>query len=521
VEIDGFPHVYRTPREAADLGLAYLPEDRLRQGVCPGLSVRANMVLNDPPQAALGPLALAGAEARVTRDQVAALDVRLRDIGQPIAELSGGNQQKVVLGRWLLTEPKVLLLDEPTHGVDVAARAEIHSLIRQLAERGCAVVLISSEIPEVLGHCDRVAVFRAGRVSEVYDARTTTAESLAEAALPRPQKPGDKAADRAHPSRRRLRSEFRGTAAGLVVVVAALAAVLTMTTSGRFQTVANLHGVIASAATLTVLALGASVVMIAGGIDISIGSLLALAAGVGGMVMTRVSGPGQNVPLGVLAALATGAAGGLLNAGLAILGRVHPIVVTLGTLTIYRGLLISLTGGHVLGGLPEGFRRLATGRVATLGVEGSVVVMFAMALLIHLWLGQTRSGRRVYAFGGNPRAARLLGVSRRRAWCSAFAVGGICAGLAGLLELAQNGSMQSGMGTGAELRAIAAAVIGGTALAGGRGGAPGVVMGAILLSLLQNALVLWEVSQYRFDVVIGGLLLAAVLGDRALRRAEV
>ena len=92
--------------------------------------------------------------------------------------------------------------------------------------------------------------------------------------------------------------------------------------------------------------------------------------------------------------------------------------------------------------------------------------------------------------------------------------------MAGLLELAQNGSMQSGMGTGAELRAIAAAVIGGTAVAGGRGGVAGVVLGALLLSLVQNALVLWEVSRHRYDLVLGGLLLAAILGDRALRRPE-
>ena len=108
------------------------------------------MVLNDPASTALGPLAIAAAEARVTREQVAALGVRLRDIAQPISELSGGNQQKVVLGRCLLTDPNVLLLDEPTRGVDIAAKAEIHRLIRQLADRGCAVVLISSELPEVL-----------------------------------------------------------------------------------------------------------------------------------------------------------------------------------------------------------------------------------------------------------------------------------------------------------------------------------------------------------------------------------
>src|SRR5262249_25284230 len=159
---------------------------------------------------------------------------------------------------------------------------------------------------------------------------------------------------------------LRSNAAGLVVALAVLATALAATTGGRFQTAANLLGIVENATTLTILALGAAAVIIAGGIDISVGALLALAAAVGGLVMSRFQAPALGVPLGVLAALATGAGGGLLNAGLALAGRVHPIVVTLGMLTVYRGLLISLTGGNDLGGLPPGFRRLATGRVAGL-----------------------------------------------------------------------------------------------------------------------------------------------------------
>jgi ABC-type sugar transport system ATPase subunit/ribose/xylose/arabinose/galactoside ABC-type transport system permease subunit len=517
VEVDGYPCTIDSPRDALAVGLAYLPEDRLRQGICPGLSVRANMVLNDRAATTLGPLALAPLEAIVTNEQVAALGVRLRGITQPAGELSGGNQQKVVLGRWLLTEPKVLLLDEPTRGVDVGARAEIHRLVRQRADRGCAVVLISSDLPEVLAHSDRIAVFRSGRLAGVFEGRGASPEAIAEAALPQASLSHGGARGRAA-SRRRLRPELRGNAAGLLLALTSLALALAATTGGRFQTAANLLNVVDNATALTILALGAAAVIIAGGIDISVGSLLALAAAVGGLVMGRWPRPELGVPLGVLAALATGAGGGMLNASVALVGRVHPIVVTLGTLTVYRGLLIGLTGGHVVGGLPGEFRRLATGHPGGFAVQGSVVIMLAAVLLVHLWLGHTRSGRHLYAFGGNPRAARLLGIRRGRAWLPAFAAGGLCAATAGLLELAQNGSMQSGMGTGAELRAIAAAVIGGTAVSGGRGGVVGVVLGALLLSLVQNALVLWEVSRHHYDLVIGGLLLAAILVDRGVRR---
>jgi ribose/xylose/arabinose/galactoside ABC-type transport system permease subunit/ABC-type branched-subunit amino acid transport system ATPase component len=526
LELDGYPYTFHSPAEAVGAGLVYLPEDRLRQGLCPGLPVRANMVLNNPSVTALGPLALGPAEARVTRRQVAALGVRLRSIEQPVAELSGGNQQKVVLGRWLLTEPKVLVLDEPTRGVDVAAKAEIHRLVRLLASRGCAVVLISSDLPEVLAHSDRIVVFRSGRAAGVFDAGSATAEVLAQAALPLPSLADQHQQPRGL-KKRRLRPAFRSTA-GLIVALATLAAALAATTGGRFLTAANLLHVVNNATTLTILALGAAAVIIAGGIDISVGALLALAAAVGGLVMGRFARPAPapasalGVPLGVLAALGTGAAGGLLNAALALTGRVHPIVVTLGMLTVYRGLLISLTGGHDVGGLPEEFRRLATAHPAwgaiAIPIPGSILVMLATAAAVHLWLAHTRSGRSLYAFGGNPRAARLAGIGQGRTWSAAFAAGGSCAALAGLLELAQNGLMQSSMGTGAELRAIAAAVIGGTAVNGGRGGVPGVVLGALLLSLVQNALVLWQVSRYHYDLVIGSLLLAAILIDWSLRR---
>src|SRR5262249_23770059 len=124
------------------------------------------------------------AETAATRQEIDTLGVRLRDPSQPIGQLSGGNQQKVVLGRWLLTEPKLLVLDEPTRGVDVGAKAEIHRLVRRLADGGCGVVLISSELPEVCAHSDRIAVFRSGSLAGVFDAATTDPVTLAHAALP-------------------------------------------------------------------------------------------------------------------------------------------------------------------------------------------------------------------------------------------------------------------------------------------------------------------------------------------------
>jgi simple sugar transport system permease protein len=181
-------------------------------------------------------------------------------------------------------------------------------------------------------------------------------------------------------------------------------------------------------------------------------------------------------------------------------------------------LLITLTGRQSITDLPDAFVGWSNARF--LGANGSAVLGVAVAAAMYLWLARRRGGRYVMATGASPTAARLVGISRTRSWLAAFGAGGILAALAGLLELSQTGSLQSSTGAGYELVAIAAAVIGGVSISGGRGSVGGVCLGALLLSLIYNALVLWEVSRYHYSLVTGGLLLAAVLVDLAWRRME-
>jgi ribose/xylose/arabinose/galactoside ABC-type transport system permease subunit len=256
----------------------------------------------------------------------------------------------------------------------------------------------------------------------------------------------------------------------------------------------------------------------AGGIDISLGSLMALSAAAAGLVLKLPFSPWVTIPAAIAAAVAVGTAGGLANAALSLVGRVHPIVVTLGTMTIYRGLMISMTGGHTITDLPGEFVGWSTARFA--GLNGSVALGGVAAVFMYAWLGHFRSGRYLVAEGSSPSAARLVGISRGRTWLAAFGAGGLLAALAGVLELSQTGALQSGMGAGYELQAIAAAVIGGVAISGGRGSVLGVCLGALLLSLIYNALVLWQISRYHYSLVTGGLLLAAVLVDLAWRRLD-
>jgi rhamnose transport system ATP-binding protein len=168
---------------AVSLGIAYVPEDRRRHGVIPEMSVAANTTL-----AALDAVSRHGfLQERRERDLAASFverfAVRAASLDAPVHTLSGGNQQKVALARWLATRPRVLILDEPTQGVDVGAKAEIHRLIVDLAEQGLAILLISSELPEILGMCDRIGVMRQGRLVSVLDRAEATPERILALAL--------------------------------------------------------------------------------------------------------------------------------------------------------------------------------------------------------------------------------------------------------------------------------------------------------------------------------------------------
>lgn len=180
--LDGEPVKIKRPRDAMDRGIAYVPEDRQNQGLLMSMSVARNMTLPMVPQLAQLGWVRQSLERRSALDYVERLRIILREVEQPIAELSGGNQQKVVLSKWLLTQPRIIILDEPTRGIDVGAKAEVHRLMGELAAQGIAILMISSELPEVLAMSDRVLVMREGRLVAHLDKSQMSAERIMAAA---------------------------------------------------------------------------------------------------------------------------------------------------------------------------------------------------------------------------------------------------------------------------------------------------------------------------------------------------
>jgi rhamnose transport system ATP-binding protein len=183
IRLNGQPIRPRAPEDAIALGVAYLPEDRRRHGVILDLAVDANLTLASLKAISRGGFLDRRAETSIANDLVSALGIKTSSLSTPVRHLSGGNQQKVALGRWLVRPPALLILDEPTQGVDVGAKAEIHRLIGDLAARGMAVLMISSELIEVLGMSDRIVVMRQGGVAAVISRADASAESVMAAAF--------------------------------------------------------------------------------------------------------------------------------------------------------------------------------------------------------------------------------------------------------------------------------------------------------------------------------------------------
>jgi rhamnose transport system ATP-binding protein len=184
VTIDGKAAIITEPSQAIDLGLAFVPEDRAAAGIFRTLSVEENITAAVPKKIAPGGIIRRALEKTMAQDSVKKLSIRLASLRQPIGELSGGNQQKSILARWLLTDPSVLILDEPTRGIDIGVKAEFYDMIGELAAGGRAILLISSELPELLALCDRVLVMSEGRLTANIPRAEATQESIMQAAVP-------------------------------------------------------------------------------------------------------------------------------------------------------------------------------------------------------------------------------------------------------------------------------------------------------------------------------------------------
>ncbi len=486
--------------------IALVPEDRQHEGLHLPFSLRDNMAM-----ATAGPGRIPRAhEAESSQGFMQRLAIKAPTDAVPAQSLSGGNQQKVLLGKWLATKPNVLILDEPTRGVDVSAKAQIHELIAEIAASGVAVLVISSELKEVLTLGDRILVMREGKLSGELSRTEATQERILDLALPK--ETGPEAAPTVSSAKPKLRPEVG--VGGLLIATLLLAAGL----NPQFLATGNILDMLVKVAPALIVGCAMTLVILAREIDISVGSLMGLCAACLG-VACSTDRMGLPVPVGVGICLGVGVLGGLINGLLVTFGRVPSIIVTLGMLTILRGVTERVMGGKWIEKLPDGLRAFGTGNVA--GLPYSVLMAIVFALLTW-WLAKgTRFGVQVFALGSNPSAAKLRGVPEHRIKLCVFMLTGLAAGIAALFSATQLQVIESGFGSGFELVAIASVIVGGTSIQGGRGTVLGTILGAITLGIVSTVLIflkLGDSATYWERAIQGGFILVAIIGDQIWRR---
>ncbi|MBB4227988.1 ATP-binding cassette domain-containing protein [Rhizobium mongolense] len=518
IELKGAKVAFKSPADAVRAGVAYVSEDRLGQSLVMDFSILENASLSILDKTTRSGLNSRSKAMELTHGELQRMRLKHRDVDQPVKELSGGNQQKVVLAKWLATKPDLLILDEPTQGIDVQAKAEVHAMIAELARNGLAIIVISSELPELLGVSDRIVVLREGQKTGEFPAKEATQEKVLHAATQGPSPVASALTTEdalAAPTSGWLRRMTAQREFGLVIAIAAILLPVSIINPRVFG-VDNITAVAMDVALLAIVALAQMFVLVTRNIDLSVASIIGLSAYAAARTLELY--PDVGILGGVAVACLVGAAAGLVNGLLVAYGRLPAIVATLGTLFIYRGMNAISAGGHQISAdvVPEGWLRMTTTRIVGVPL---IVVIAAVVLAIGAFvLNRTSFGRELFASGSNPDGARLIGIAVDRRVVSAFTIAGILTGLCGALWASRYATVDARVASGFELTVIAAVVVGGVAIRGGAGTIKGIVLGSITLLIIRNGLTLVRVDPLWLQGIYGLVIIAAIGVDAAVNR---
>lgn len=503
VLIGSVPARLKSPQSAVKSGVSYLPGDRHGEGIFGDLSVRENFSSRSPADDIVAGFVRRGSEEKRARGAVDQFAIKTPGLETPIRSLSGGNQQKLVLASVLAMKPRVLLVDEPTQGVDVGARAEIYKVLREVARSGVAIIVVSSDANEVAGLSDRVAIFSRGRIVEVLEADRVVEDNITAAVLK-----STSHREKAHKKASALLNWAAGNTAPLVMVLGAI--LLLTAVVGYFNpfyvSPRNLMGMATLIATLALVSYGQQTLLLVGGIDLSVGPLMGLCTVVASFFLVQdVSASGMVT--GWAAVLGVALLVGFINWVLVDPLKLHPMVATLATFMAIQA--VSL----ILRPTPDGMFDSAL--MKSLATKlGFIPVTFIAALIIALVLEYTLYKRSIgvsfRGLGSRPEAARVAGISPVKTRLIAYMTCSFLAGLAAITMMSQVGVGDPRAGINYTLTSIAAAVIGGASLFGGRGSFIGCLLGAAFLTQINSITSFLGLDQAWQNYLLGTLILVAV-----------
>jgi L-arabinose transport system permease protein len=312
--------------------------------------------------------------------------------------------------------------------------------------------------------------------------------------------------------RSRASSRFDPLIMALLIALAILVFIIGVQKPDVFFLPVNLLNIGQAITLIGLVTLAQTVVIVMGGLDISIGSTVGLVS----ICVALLMRDNNSLPVGLASGLVIGGLAGLINGLLITVGRLEPIIATLGTMAAYRGAAFIVTNGAPIGIMNRTFNQIGSGRLA--GIPIPIVILAVVTLAFYAFLNMTSAGRNVFAIGGNPIAARFSGININRYRLAIYGLSGLVAGIAAIVLTARSNAGQPNAATGLELESITAAVLGGTAMSGGKGTVLGAVLGVLILGVLENGMVLLGVNQFYQNILKGALLIIAVLIQRWLNR---
>ncbi len=497
---------FRTPRDAARAGVLFAPEDRKRDGLALGRSARENISMGILDRIQTGGVIAPARENLIVERAAHQASLSASLLDRECRRLSGGQQQKVMLARCLAAQPRILLLAEPTRGVDVGARDEIHGIMKRLALEGVTVLVVSSDTQEIVDICSRVVVFERGRSAAELRGGEITREALisASARAAAKSRRSEGAAKAAAPPR--LAHRLGDVGVPLAALIATF--LIFALTARHFLSAQNVDGLARQLGLLGLASLGQMAVILTGGIDLSIGSVVSISNMLSAYLLLN-----GDAPTAVGATLALGVLVGFTTATLVHL-RFPPFLATYAVSLILVGLSLAEFGQSV-GPVPRSFWVVATAQIGPIPVATLVVAaLFAAAYLI---VRRTALGRHLFAFGRDAEAARLNGIRPYRMLLAAYLTSGVLASVGGLFLSARVGAGLPRSGLGVELDAIAAVVLGGASLFGGHISVVGTLAGVLVLTLIANGFNLIQVDPF-FSGMMRGAIMLLVVGLWAARR---
>ncbi|MCW2739841.1 MAG: hypothetical protein JWR45_263 [Blastococcus sp.] len=509
---------------AVDAGVVYLSSDRRNESLFAGLTVGDNLGMGVLDELSSAGIMRTRKERSFVADSIERYRIRVGHAGQQPTELSGGNQQKVALSRVLAMRPQVVLIDEPTQGVDARSRLDIYRFLRAIADSGSAVVVVSSDASELAGLCDRILVMSRGQLTAELAGEGSTEEQIVGAFAVDHEMAADaevigEGAESITPEvpvgRRRswLGRTFTAEGVRLLALVGLLIglSLFAQSQNDTFFTESSIYNVLLVALPLVAVAAAQYFVLMVGGIDVSVGATMTLAV-VLMSTFVETGGIGKVLLIGALVALGLGLTVGGINAFFVERIKISPVIATIATLGMVSGL------AYIMRPTASGLISPELANVLMLSTVGPVptalIVLLVLLVVIDVLLRRTGAGLRLRAVGLNGPFATRLGIASGRVRTLCYLLCAALAGVAGLILAAQVGIGDPNAGNNFTLLAIAAPILGGAALSGGHGSLVGAAIGAFILVLSQSLVTVLGLSDGTSFVFAGTLTLLALLSSK-------